>query len=139
MNVEISKQEYRDLLDILSMADWVMTAHNSGKDGRTESYERLIQKFYSLAKDTSRSWEFIDEFTEDAFWDELTHRMTERDMARQAGGYEQLRSLSREEWSALEAPIHERYSEEFYRSGIERLEIAEHYGHEMTKPLQTHD
>jgi hypothetical protein len=163
MKVDISTQEYRDLLDVLSIADWVMMAHKTGQDSRIGPYEKLIQKFYSLAKDmgydtlveydaregryhltrtfedTTRSWEFIDEFTEDTFWDELTHRMTERDMARQVGGYEKLRSLSREDWSALEAPIHERYSEEFYQNGIERMAIVEHYEHDRAKPVRTHD
>lgn len=163
MKIEITNQEYRDLLDVLSMADWVMTAHKTGKDNRVAPYDRLIQKFYSLAKDmgcgdlvghdtrrgrhyltnafedNSRSWEFIDEFTDETFWDELTHRMTERDLARTAGGYDKLRSLSREDWSSLEAPVHERYSDEFYENGIERLEIVEHYGQGFVKPPATHD
>ncbi len=161
MKVDITREEYQNLLDILSMADWVMTGHKTKEDRRTAPYDALIQKFFALAQEqgfgslverdplrgdyyltsefeaNSRSWEFIDEFADDSFWDELSHRMTERDVARQAGGFENLQAMSREERSALEGPIQERYDNEFYENGIDRLQIVESFG--LNRSPVTHD
>jgi len=163
MKVDITKEEYRNLLDIISIADWVMSGHKTQKDRRTAPYDALIQKLFSLAKDqgfeklveldplrgdyylasefeaNSRSWEFIDEFTDDSFWDELSHRMTERDAAIQAGGFENLKAMSREERSTLEGPIQERYDAEFYDNGVDRLQIVEPFGLGVNRPTMTHD
>jgi hypothetical protein len=163
MKVEITKEEYRDLLDLLHIAHWVMIAHKTGEDPRTEKYEKTMQKFYSLAEEfgysslidfdpkiekyfptrtfeeTSPSWEFIDEFVDDTFWDELIDRLTKRDLERQVGGYEILRTLSMEARLALEAPIEERYAEEFNRNGLDNVAIVEQFGLDATKPVKTSD
>ena len=51
MKINITKKEYRLLLDILSIADWVMNAYQTEDDPRTKPYEDLEQKFLSYAKD----------------------------------------------------------------------------------------
>jgi hypothetical protein len=50
MNIEISTNEYRDLLDILHIADVVMSGHRNEADRRTERHRALIQKLYALAQ-----------------------------------------------------------------------------------------
>ncbi len=162
MNVEIRKEEYTDLLDLLHIASWVLVYHKTAQDARIEKYDRIIQKFYALANDlghsdlvvpdqtgkyrpsgkfeeSSPSREIIDEFVDHSFWDELIIRFAERDAARRAGGFEQLGSLSHEDRHALEDPIEERYTEEFNENGIDRLEIVEGYGQNFTHPPATHD
>jgi len=163
MKIDITKEEYRSLLDILSMADWLMHAHKTEQDRRTAPYDKLMQKLYSLAKDmgyeelvehdplegdyylarrfeeNSQSWIFIDEFTDSSFWDELSHRLTERDAARKAGGEEKLKSMNREERTALESQIQERYDDEFFENGIDRLEVVEHFGLNAGRATITHD
>lgn len=162
MNVELSPKEYLDLLDLLHMASWVLVAHKTEPDPRIEKYDRIIQKFYALAKDmghaglakydpgrakyhpttsfedTSRYLEFIDEFVDHSFWDELIVRFAERDAARQSGGYEKLDQLGHEDRHALVDTFEERYAEEFNERGIERLEIVERFG-DVLKPVATHD
>jgi len=163
MNIEITKEEYRDLLDILHMAEWMMHAHETERDSVSAPYDRVIQKLYGLAKamgqeslvsydadaqeyfptrefdDTTASWEIIDQFTEETFWDELIHRLTDRDLARAAGGYEQLENLSMSERFIMEAPVIERYSQEFEQRGLERLEVVAPAGAEDAAPPVTHD
>ncbi len=152
MNIQINKEEYADLVDLLHIAHWVLSAHKTQKDPHIEKYEELIQKFFSLARDmgrddliqyngrmgkfipsikfeeTSQAWEFIDDFTNDTFWDELSNRLTQRDLERQEGGQENVNRLSMEERFKLEGSILERYSREFSEHGIERLEIVEQFG-----------
>ncbi len=162
MKIEITKEEYIDVLDLLHIASWVLFSHKTTVDPRVEKYDLIIQKFYSLAReigrgdlveydpgkgkyhptkaleDTSRSLEFIDEFVDHSFWDELVARFAERDAARQAGGYEKLDQLSHEDRHALVDPFEERYVEEFNERGIDRLEIVERFSGN-SKPIATHD
>jgi hypothetical protein len=163
MKIEITKPEYRDLLDLLYIAEWVLIAHKTGDDPRTKPYDKLIQKFYSHAKEagydrlvehdpltrdhyTTREFEeaskatvFIDEFVDDSFWDELIIRLAERDAAHQAGGYEQLGLLNPADKHALQAPIEERYSEEFNGHGLDHVVLGHQFGIDLTKPVKTSD
>lgn len=163
MHIDITKEEYRDLLDLLHMADWVMHAHDTEEPLGTERYDRVIQKIYALAKDMGHgrlikydhklkeyfptrefedntgSWEFIEDFTEETFWDELIHRLTDRDVARKVGGYEHMDKLNMTERFAHEGPIAERYSKEFEENGLDRLEIVEQFAQDEQGRTQTHD
>ncbi len=163
MNVDISKEEYLDLLDLLHIASWVLVAHKTEDDPRTKKYDRIMQKFYARAKEAgaehliendpdlkksyptrefeerSQAMAFIDEFVDHSFWDELIIRFAERDAARQAGGFEQMNLMSHEDLHALEDPIEDRYADEFNEHGIDRLEIVEQFaGHDASTPA-THD
>ncbi len=161
MKVEITKEEYLEFLDLIHVASWVLVGHKTEPDPRIEKYNKVIQKFYALAgdmgyaglveydatagkyrpskslADTSPTWQFIDEFVDHAFWDELIIRFTERDAARKIGGYEELNRLSHADMHALEDPIEDRYSKEFNDNGIERLEVIEQFG--GRQPVVTHD
>ncbi len=163
MKIEITKEEYVDLLDLFHIASWVLVSHKITVEPHVEKFEMIIQKFYALARemgrgdlieydpgmgkyrptkafeDTSRSLEFIDEFVDHSFWDELIVRFAERDAARQAGGYEKLDQLSHEDRHALVNPFEERYVEEFNERGIDRLEIVEQFSGDASKPVATHD
>lgn len=163
MNIEMTEEEYRDLLDVLHMAEWMMHAHETEKDPASAPYDRIIQKLYALAQpmgqahlveydaesreyfvtrkfdEDSIAWEFIEDFTEETFWDELIHRLTDRDLARKIGGYDRLDNLTMKERFALESPIIEKYSQEFEAQGLERLEIAASPAPMIPKPPETHD
>ena len=163
MKIDLSKEEYRDLLDVLHMADWVMHAHETDMTLGANKYDRLIQKFYALAgamgqerlieydpdhreyfqtrefDDTSGAWEFIDDFTNETFWDELIHRLTDRDVSRKVGGYDNVDKLTMKERFALEGPILEKYTQELDEDGLERLEIVEQFAPDAAKQSHTHD
>ncbi len=163
MKIEITKEEYVDLLDLLHIASWVLVSHKTEVDPRIEKYDFIIQRFYALAaemgrgdlveydrdrkkyhptetfENASRSLEFLDDFVDRSFWDELIIRFAERDAARQAGGYDRLELLSHEDRHALEDPLQERYAEEFNERGIERLEIVEEFSGDTLKRAATHD
>ncbi len=163
MKIELTKEEYRYLLDLLYTANWVLNAHKAEEDPRTKPYDKVIQKIYSLARptgfgslieydphdrryyptgefeDATEAAEFIDEYVDDTFWDELVYRLSERDAAHRVGGYEQFRLLSPEDRTALETPAHERYAEEFKKNGIQHLVITEEFGLSAAKPVKTSD
>jgi hypothetical protein len=163
MKIEMTKEEYRELLDVLYAAEWVFHAYDAGQHPRTKRYNGIIQKLYALAhaydlerlikydknsreyyptgefEDTTEVWKFIDDLTDETFWDELIHRLTDRDIARTVGGYEQMDQLNRREFSEIERPILDRYSAEFDERGLERLEIVESFAPVPAHPSRTHD
>ncbi len=147
MKINFTKKEYLLLLDILYMADWVLNAHKEaeGKED-TREYEKLEQKILSYAKkmgmekyvdfdpeydmychsrffeESRRAQEFIDEFENDCFWEELIDRLTRRDF---------LKSFSEQEIKEMDPytrferllKLSEKYSDEFEKNGLKNLVV----------------
>ena len=147
MKINFTKKEYLLLLDILYMADWVLNAHREADEKEdTREYEKLEQKILSYAKkmgmekyvdfdpeydmyfhsrffeETRRAQEFIDEFENDCFWEELIDRLTRRDF---------LKSFSEEEIKEMDPytrferllELSEKYSDEFEKNGLKNLVV----------------
>ena len=147
MKIEISKGEYKILLHVLEMADWVLTSHKSKDEKRHKPYRKLEQRMFSLAdvmgygslieyskefheymptrkyEDTCSAMEFIEEFENESFWDELIDRLGERDAIREVGmeGYKALNPIDR----ITKVEEHkEKYIDEFEKYGLDRIVIA---------------
>jgi hypothetical protein len=163
MNIEISDEEYRDLLDILHIADVVLSGHRREEDSRSERHRALIQKLYSLARkeglDRLISYDgimkkhvptadfekstlahvVIDEFGDHLFWDQLIDRLTARDAAQMAGGIDRLNAMQEHDRRRMEGPIRQRYIQEFAANGVTSLEIVERLGIGGGTPVKTSD
>jgi hypothetical protein len=163
MNIEISTKEYRDLLDILHIADVVISGHRRAEDKRSERDRALIQKLYDLARgegldrlishnesvqqyvptaefeETSLAHAVIDEFGDHLFWDELISRLSVRDAAQIAGGIDRLNTMSDNDRQAVEGPIRQRYIEEFSANGVANLEVIERFSTGEGIPVKTSD
>ena len=153
--IEFSNEEYRLLLDMVYIADWVMNAHEVEQQEETKPYGKLEQKLLSLAKDfgsgeyiawdeqlqeyfPTRGYEeerpvmgFIDKFEDDSFWEELVARLADRDANRKYG-QKKLTRMSFEERRRKIGEIEEKYWVEFERNGLDRLQIAPMGGNEPT-------
>jgi hypothetical protein len=151
MNIEITEKEYRDLLDILHIADVILSGHRREPDMRSERHRALIQKLYALAtsagldrlinhdilanvyaptqefEENTLSHILIDEFGDHLFWDELISRLAVRDAARAAGGMDRLNALNDSDRQAAEGPIRQRYIEEFSKNGIANLAVIDRF------------
>ena len=145
MKINFTKKEYLLLLDVLYMADWVLNAHREADEKEdTREYEKLEQKILSYAKkmgmekyvdfdpeynmyfhsrffeETRRAQEFIDEFENDCFWEELINRLTKRDF---------LKSFSEKEIKEMDPytrferllELSEKYSDEFEKNGLKNI------------------
>ena len=163
MNIELSTKEYRDLLDILHIADVIFTGHRREEDLRSRQHRALIQKLYSLAQKeglerlinrnesakaylptaefekTSLAHAAIDEFGEHLFWDRLIDRLSARDAAQIAGGPGRLNALNDSDRQALEGPIRQRYVQEFSTNGVASLEVVERLGTAEGTQVRTSD
>ena len=144
LKTDITNKEYRLLLNMLQIADWILHAHtvNSPDD----EYTALIQKFLVMAKDYEcgdlvKYYEKkkayyptneyllsdevqgpIDEHNDEIFWDELTDRLARRDVMREVG-IKEYRELERLERSRRLLKAREKYNEEFSTQGLKRLEL----------------
>ncbi len=163
MNIELTTNEYRDLLDILHIADVVMSGHRREEDKRTGRHRALIQKLYALAQgkgldrlishnesvhkyvttadfeQSSLAHKVIDEYGDHLFWDELISRLTARDAEKIAGGTDRLSAMSDAARQAVEGPIRQRYIEEFSMHSVANLAVIEQFGIGGGMPVKTSD
>jgi len=147
MKINLTREEYRDLLDVLYVAHWVFSAHKVQKDARIERYNQLEQKFLALSKkmrfenlihydaefdayfptrefeETSTAHNFIDEYDNDTFWDELANRLAKRDLLKQMGGPEKMVDMPKEEMLEKLFQLEEFYGDEFTQNGLENLQL----------------
>lgn len=149
MNIELDEKEYRNLLDLLHIADVVLSGHRKTEDMRSARHRALIQKLYALAKnagldklmtfkddvkryaptpafeESTLAHVVLDEFGEHLFWDHLTNRLSQRDAAQLAGGVGGLKSMSDTDLQRLHGAIKQRYIEEFSAHDITNLRLID--------------
>lgn len=148
MKIELTENEYRLLLDLVYMANWVIHSHHAGERSDVADYDMLAQKLYSFAADagcgelvhanrdtneysptrhfeeTTRAIDLLEDYDDDTFWDSLISRLAERDV------YEQVEenrrdAMGAEEYWERSEPIEEAYYQEFRRHSLDRLRLVE--------------
>ena len=148
MKIELSKKEYRNLLDLLAISEWVLNANAVGGDNpEALKYKKVEQKLLSYAKhhdcedlieydvklkeyfptriyEESEYRKFIDEYEEDTFWDELVSRLSHRDLLREVGEIE-YKEMAFEERFIRQERVEEKYNIEFEKNGLKNLKLEE--------------
>ena len=147
MKIELTDDEFRDLIMMIYLAEWVLHAHDVEVNPDTVQYTHLEQKLFKLAlKHGMDDWieyeerhdvhypmkplaegearQHINTYDNNTFWDELASRLATRDLIRRYGSSE----------AAWEMPVDRRfkelfeiegqYSEEFATHGLERIRIG---------------
>lgn len=145
MKIDISREEYRILIEMLFIANWVLTAREEQDRPETQSFRDLEQKFFAMADEMgysklienapslkgffpTREWEesgvmqWIDEYNEDNFWDYLADKLASRDLAEQL----QLEpdQVPSEEMMGQLHELQQWYDSEFYQNGLNHLRIS---------------
>jgi len=151
VNINLSKDEFRDLIVMVYIAEWVLNAHKIGEDPRTVRYEELEQKLFKLAIKNglddlveydekykthfpTRELEeglarvFIDEYDNDSFWEELASRLATRDFVNRYGGFEVAWELPVERRLMELGELDAKYSDEFVEHGLARIRIKNSRG-----------
>lgn len=147
MKIDITKEEYRLLLDMLSISDWVMNSYKTEDDPETAPYAALEQKLLSHAKafgfDNLVKYDaeekayfptaeyeaaetdvrFIDEFEDFCFWEQLCSRLAERDLIRERGA-EAVQEMAPWDRITEAEDLMEKYEDEFAENGIANLVIS---------------
>jgi hypothetical protein len=145
MKIQFTKKEYRLLLDMICIADWVMNCHHVGPVESNTDHTLLYQKLLSFsksmqaddvieyAKDTNEYYQtneheetlhdkYIEPYDNETFWDELIDRLSGRDFVKEFG-IERIREMSRDERMILRMRIEEKYGLEFEKHGLENISI----------------
>lgn len=147
MHLRLSDQELETLVEMINLAANVASWNQKeGAADKISEYEDLESKILEKAghsglghwmefdEESQRlrvrqeieeqlfSHECYDEFRNESFWDELTLRLADRDLAR-AIGQNAWEKLSEEQRRARTAAWEKRYWEEFSRRGVERVMV----------------
>ena len=148
MKIDLTRRDYQSLLTVLEIADWVLHAYSSEEPAESAPIRALEQKILALADDfgcgelvefdpvEQRYWltreydevsdasEFIEQFENDNFWEQLTDRLVERDLIRQLGE-KAVKRLDFDQLAEKSEPYQRLYGEEFLTHGVDRLEILQ--------------
>jgi hypothetical protein len=144
MKINFTKSEYRTLLDVIYMADWILPTHDTEDRSGTKEYSDLFQKLMSYAKnmgcedlvgfdeqqkdyaasfifeEESPALDYIDEFENDSFWAELISRLAQRDALIELKANNPYDVESEDLFAAI-SKAEEKWSKEFEAFGLDRI------------------
>jgi len=141
MIIELSKEQYRKLAELVFLGNWLANSTKVG-DEINQEYEEVEQLIYSYAKEMgmedlivydqqsgeyfpTRTFEesmepYIDAYDEFTFWQDLASRLANRDLIRETGPVHKLTDRQRDRLFELE----EMYENEFVEHGLMNLELV---------------
>lgn len=140
MKIELTRDQYRDLLALVYLGEWMANAYH--KDRRRFLLAKTQQHVYGPAAENGcAAWiardpkekrmvptaamdkalgSFIDLYDENAFWDQLAERMAERDLIR-ARGYDAVHEMKDAAYDEALTPHLDRWWDEIDRHGLDKL------------------
>ncbi len=143
MNVDLTEQDYRRLMMLAYLGEWMVNAIRKDPD---PAYEDVLTKLYTSAQGTglepltaydaaNEVWApaealeeeahaLIDDYDEKTFWEELTARLSERDMLEKFG-VRAVGAMRPEERKRAAAKYAKAYTKEFEDHGLDRLGFAD--------------
>jgi hypothetical protein len=143
MKLDLEPDEYRKLIDLAYLGEWMINAHHD-TDYQDDAADHVLQRLLSAtglpdADQDPETGEFfmksdwverlydayIMDYDDHVFWDELTERLAQRDLARIRGVSPN--DINRDDDLVELKPLEERYRTELEERGIDRLEISSEY------------
>ncbi len=146
MKINFTKKQYEVLLKIVYLGNWLANAIRGGQGGplRIKKFDELEKYIFSFAKDfglkkyvdiegdeiyPSReleddkdTWDLIDDYNKENFWEDLVYKLARRDLVEKYG-IETVRKMDTKELIEKEHPFLEKYYDEIDKYGIQRLKI----------------
>ena len=147
MKINFTKKEYQTLVEMLLVADWVITAHEEDPHEGTEPYIDLRKKVLSHHKEMGMEeaftyepeaddyfetadyeehaphMQFIDAYDEQVFWIGLANRLAHRDLAAEET-LSVKEPLGEKELTRKLVELIARYEEEFAENGLDNIRLA---------------
>ncbi len=147
MKIFFSKKEYKILLEMMEIANWVLSSSEFEDAAQEDSYNDLEQKILSHAKSfgleehivfdkrlnkyfTTQDFEercilnHIDHYDNEIFWDELVNRLAKRDLLKNHSEQE-IKDMDFTDYIQKVDEHEKKYGQEFEKHGLERLVIKE--------------
>ena len=146
MKINFTKKEFVTLLEMIDIANWVISANKVEQGPTEEPYEALEGQLFALSPEfgcedkvkyskeldgyypthffemESPHRNFIDEYNEETFWDELIDRLAMRDVIRELGEKEFSNLEPIERFKAL-GKHEEKWAKEFEEHGLENVSV----------------
>lgn len=146
MKIFFTKKQYEALMKMAYLGSWLANACKTGDD-RDMEIENLEEYIFSFAKDFGMQEhveqaedekgriyptgdfdemmsEYIDDYNEENFWDELVHSLSRRDFLEHYGK-ESIEKMEMSERFAKEQPFIDKYEDEFYDNGVQNLRLKD--------------
>jgi hypothetical protein len=142
MNLKLEPDEYRKLIELAYLGEWMINAHHD-TDFQDEAAGSVLQKLLAahelkeVALDDETGEHFMEsgwverlyesyilDYDDHVFWDELTERLAQRDLSRARGVPTE--EINRDDDLLELRPLEERYRDELEENGIERLEVRDY-------------
>lgn len=146
MKIHLTKNEYRLLIEMLTMSEWVIHSHQLETSEEFKQHGNLFQKLLSYYKDfkcedlvehdkqddkyyqtiiddhQSPVNDLIKEYEDEVFWEELTNRLAKRDLINKHGRKKVSEMDPVERFEGI-SEMSEKYYEEFSEHGVSHLNI----------------
>jgi len=147
MKIELSKKQYRDLIEFLDTANYIYgytgdMLDNKKYKKRSDDLDKLISHFLESAKDfesedlvdefegrkfveekkSEKNLDMVFEYDENIAWEKIVEMLARRDFVRKYG-IEAIRKMSHHDRMRKEGEIEEKYWKEVEEHGLERMEI----------------
>ncbi|TGL99763.1 hypothetical protein [Leptospira jelokensis] len=138
MNLDLTAQETKQLLDALTVFEWVSNSPHEESDPSIDSFLQSILKKLSKGMENNPISEengmftvaeeyfqevfesYIEPYNDDVFWTELTTELAQRDLELSISEKE-LEAMSQEAYERKVAKEAEKYDAEFEKNGVDRL------------------
>jgi hypothetical protein len=143
ITIELSEEQYKNLLKLVYLGEWVSQSYAEepseeildtveniyklSKDTDAENsveYDKEIGRHFPTAEFEEEMLDYIDDYDDNVFWDELVDRMSEKELLDKFGE-EKVEKMSFEDRIEEESSFIEKYENEFAENGIERLKISQ--------------
>jgi len=149
MLLNISKEEFRLLVEMIQVADYVMHSHELEPSEETADYRELRKKIFSHYKKMgleslftfsekhndyietedslaeSRHMAIMENFVENEFWAQLSQRLGMRDLFEEEEDEEKIKEMGSEVLMEKLGEMSAKYDTEFEAHGLERIVIKE--------------
>lgn len=145
MKLELSEKQYLTLIKLAYLGNWMVNSIREGEAVEKE-FDDLEEYIFANAKDfnaesvvefsTEESRHFlakdfedallttyVDDYDEEIFWQELMHRLAERDIIDEYGE-EAVNEMENAERMERKQPYMDKYSDEFEVNGLQNLELT---------------
>lgn len=143
MKINFTKNEYRALIDLLALGDWMMHSHAIEPSEFYSTHYNLVKRLFAYAKemdcedileyskdldgyfetadyDEKLQEQFIEPYEDECFWYKLIDRLAVRDVLEQLG-VDKFRSLELAERLSRVDEVKAKYHAEFQQRGVENL------------------
>jgi hypothetical protein len=147
MKIELTKEQYKELLVLVSLGSYIRGAYADKHDEKYDDsemsahllkyakdfgLEKLAENFHGKLIEANKFGEEIDnimeEYDEDEFWHRLITLLGQRDFFRTHTKKDMEKIDKKGKWGALPKEItdyYAKYEKEFEKHGVDRLEIKD--------------